>query len=153
MIGSREFYGELVEHSSRQRSSPHLPMSCVRETIALGCERCRFCQIIIDQNMAEAAAGLMDRVNLACSETDDIRAILPGQRPEIVLLRSRSHGEIYLLPFLLVRWWIRFGTLSFEDDDLVRAKHDMRVYSFYCVGGLAILVIFLLFPVLRRLLN
>ena len=48
-----------------------------KETIALGCERCRFCSVVIDQQAASSAADLMDRVNLACSEADEIRAILP----------------------------------------------------------------------------
>lgn len=111
------------------------------ETIALGCERCRFCSIVIDQRAASAAADLMDRVNLACSEADEIRALLPGgQTDSVIFGPSRSRGDLYLVPILLLRWWYRFGSLRLNDDDLIRARQDMKQYALVLALVFAVLV-------------
>lgn len=121
------------------------------ETIALGCERCRFCSLVIDQNAAVAAADLMDRVNLACSEADEIRALLPGGETDSLLFgSSRSGGDIYLVPILLLRWWLRFGSLRLDDDDLIRARRDMQQYTFVLAVVLAALVAFAIYAVRAR---
>jgi predicted RNA-binding Zn-ribbon protein involved in translation (DUF1610 family) len=101
------------------------------ETIALGCERCRFCSVAIDQERAKAAADLMDRVNQACNDAEEIRAImsLPKRGLELAF-RQRTAFDVYLVPFLLARWWIRFGSLRFEDEDLAHARQDMKLYAF-----------------------
>lgn len=100
------------------------------ETIALGCERCRFCSVVIDQQAASAAADLMDRVNQACSEADEIRALLPGGQTDSALFGpSGSRGDLYLVPILVLRWWYRFGSLRLNDDDLIRARRDMKQYA------------------------
>ncbi len=110
-----------------------------KETIALGCERCRFCSTAIDQQTANAAADLMDQVNLACSEAEDIRAAFPWRRndPSELLLRRREY-EAYLVPFFLIRWWVRFGTLKFEDEDFLRARKDMTRYAWMAAGAITI---------------
>jgi hypothetical protein len=110
-----------------------------KETIALGCERCRFCSVSIDQQAAQAAADLMDRVNLACSEAEDIRALFPWQATALGLASERRQGiDLYLLPFLLARWWVRYGSLKLEDEDLARARKDLTLYSWLVALALAI---------------
>jgi hypothetical protein len=112
-----------------------------KETIALGCERCRFCSAVIDQRGATGAADLMDRVNLACSEAEDIRAFYSWHRSVLELPSVRRQGiEIYVVPFLLIRWWVRFGSLKLEDEDLIRAKRDLTRYSWLA----ALLIVFML---------
>jgi hypothetical protein len=110
------------------------------ETIALGCERCRFCSAVIDQQAATAAANLMDRVNLACSEAEEIRARLSWSWTVLDLPFGRRQGiEVYLVPFLLTRWWLRFGSLKLQDEDLVRARRDLTRYSW--IAGLSLVFI------------
>jgi hypothetical protein len=112
-----------------------------KETIALGCERCRFCSIVIDQQAATAAADLMDRVNLACSEAEDIRALCSWHRSALDLPFVKRRGvEIYLVPFLLIRWWIRFGSLTIEDEDLMQAKMDLNRYSWLAALSLVFIL-------------
>ncbi|MGA9069889.1 MAG: hypothetical protein WB424_06535 [Terracidiphilus sp.] len=112
-----------------------------KQTIALGCERCRFCSVVIDQNAAAAAADLMDRVNLACSDAQDIRTICNWHRKAFSFsVEPRQGLAYYLVPFLLARWWMRFGSLQLEDEDLIRAKKDMSKYSWITAVSLAIFV-------------
>jgi hypothetical protein len=123
------------------------------ETIALGCERCRFCSAVIDQTAAAAAADLMDRVNLACSEAEDIRALFDREPSEYDML-SKGRGErpdFYLLPILLIRWWIRFGKLRANDKDLTAAKGDMKTYAFVVFGGTALGLLLILLSVMHWL--
>ena len=92
----------------------------------------------------------MDRVNLACSEAEDIRAVFSRDGAALeVLDRRGSSGSLYVVPFLLVRWWVRFGSLRMEDEDLIRARHDMKQYAFFS----AVLVVVALFLVLLPLLH
>lgn len=88
----------------------------------------------------------MDRVNLACSEADEVRALFSRDRNDLSdLLASRRGSGYYLLPYLLVRWWVRFGSLKFEDEDFLRAKSDMARYGWVAAGifvlGLAVLAL------------
>lgn len=115
-----------------------------KQTIALGCERCRFCSTAIDQQAANEAADLMDRVNLACNEAEEIRAYFSWHSAELDTEQAGGRGvEAYLIPILLLRWWVRFGALKFEDEDFLRAKSDMTRYAWYA-AGLAALGLFLL---------
>jgi hypothetical protein len=122
------------------------------ETIALGCDRCRFCSIVIDQKAAEKAADLMDRINAACSEAEEIRALM-GKDPsmlDIGPVRNRGRFELYLVPFLLIRWWIRFGTLKAEDEDLNQARSDLKSYSLYGAVALLAIVGFALYSIKHK---
>jgi hypothetical protein len=112
------------------------------ETIALGCERCRFCSVVIDQQQASAAADLMDRVNLACSEADEIRALMGKDESmlDISPVRNRSRLELYLVPFLLIRWWVRFGALKADDEDLNKARGDMKSFALFGAFGLLVIL-------------
>ena len=121
-----------------------------RETIALGCERCRFCSVVIDQKEAAAAADLMDRVNLACSEADDIRALLPWGQSGPAFVPSSRRGDTYLLPILIARWWFRFASLRLDDEDLIRARQDMGQYAFITVGALAFVALLALLSFILR---
>lgn len=121
------------------------------ETIALGCERCRFCSIAIDPKAAEVAAVLMDRVNLACSEAEEVRALLPwGQPHSEFFVPSRGRGDAYFLPIFIARWWLRFGSLRMNDEDLIRARKDMKQYAFFILGGIAVVLLFALWETLVR---
>lgn len=121
------------------------------ETIALGCERCRFCSVAIDPTAAKVAADLMDQVNLACSEADEVRALLPwGHANSELFVPSRSRGNLYFLPVLIARWWLRFGSLRMDDEDLIRARQDMKRYAFFTVGGIAVILLFALWEALVR---
>lgn len=121
-----------------------------RQTIALGCERCRFCSVVIDQRSAEAAADLMDRVNLACSEAEDIRALLSWPKQDFdIALRPGNRYDVYLAPIFLIRWWIRFGSLHVEDEDLIRARKDLKTYSLYAFAVLIIVLFLACLPTLR----
>jgi len=118
-----------------------------KETIALGTERCRFCGVVIDQQAAGIAADLMDKVNLAISEAEDIRAMLVPR--EGLTLGGTRQGDWYFLPVLLVRWWVRFGKVRMDDPELLQARADMRLYSWIAAGVLAVILIGLAFPVLQ----
>jgi hypothetical protein len=109
------------------------------ETIALGCERCRFCSSVIDQQAAGAAADLMDRVNQACSDAEEIRYLLSMDTAAGDLaLDRRPRGEVYLVPFLLARWWFQFGAIKIEDEDFKRAKRDLTILSW--IGALLLVI-------------
>jgi hypothetical protein len=97
-----------------------------------------------------AAADLMDRVNLACSEADEIRAVLPWGRSSPAFVPSTRRGDIYVLPILIARWWVRFGSLRLDDEDLIRARHDMRQYAFVAIGGIAVAALLALLSSLFR---
>jgi hypothetical protein len=123
------------------------------ETIALGCERCRFCSIVIDPHAAFAAADLMDRVNLACSEAEDIRALLPWNHADSgIFVPSRSRGDLYFLflPILIARWWLCYGSVRMDDEDSIKARHDLKQYALFTVGGIALVALLALSRLLIR---
>jgi len=94
----------------------------------------------------------MDRVNLACSEADEIRSLM-GHDPsmfDIAPVRSRNRIDIYLLPFFLISWWVRFGTLRAQDEDLIRLRNDMKMYSWYGALALAVLVGITVYSIAHR---
>jgi hypothetical protein len=83
----------------------------------------------------------MDRVNLACSEADEIRALLGNEPADWdITADRRGRIDIYLIPFLLLRWWVRFGSLRANDTDLKAARKDMKLYSWIGLTVLAIVV-------------
>jgi hypothetical protein len=83
----------------------------------------------------------MDRVNQACSEAEEIRALFSWNQIPLEIPLSRSHGiEIYHVPIRLFRWWLRFGSLKFEDEDLIRARKDMTRYSWFTALSLVFIL-------------
>ena len=66
------------------------------------------------------------------------------------LLARRRGAEYYLVPFLLVRWWVRFGGLKFEDADLLKARRDMTRYVWILTGLIVVSLAGLVFTYVDR---
>jgi hypothetical protein len=120
------------------------------ETIALGCERCRFCSVSIDQSAAITAANLMDRVNAAVSRADQICLLCSWRDRGPGMLINFGPGEsVYAVPILLFGWWASYGSLRCKDKDFLRAREDMKRYAWIAGALVAVLLIPCLYSHLR----
>lgn len=108
------------------------------ETIDVSAQSCRFCFTPIDSLTAETAADLLQRVNAACSEVDDIEVWLPGRSQSLLVARGKIAELLLILtfvfPVLEIRWWIRHGSIRSNDPDFVRAKKNVWRYTLISVA-------------------
>lgn len=74
----------------------------------------------------------MDRVNAAINEADEIRTLLFGGYRLGDMPMGRRGYKLYMVPYLIVHWWVRFGSLEFDDEDYFRARTNMTLYA--CVA-------------------
>lgn len=112
------------------------------QTIALGSERCRFCSAAIDPKAAEAAADLLERVDRACSEAEEIHSIIePNEEDCDPLTGKTDDAGLFVSPFLIFRWWYRFGSVRANDEDLICARKYMTKYALYWGALLGVIMV------------
>jgi hypothetical protein len=96
-----------------------------KQTIDASSTQCRFCSAAIDPVAAEAAAEKMSKVNQACV-------------PFLTWLGMLGSYFLALaVPFMSVRWWVKFHSIRVDDRDFNRAKTTVIVIS--VLGGLNLL--------------
>jgi len=117
-----------------------------KQTIDVTASQCRFCSAPIDPAAALVAAEKMARVNLACSDASFLRTaaisllVFLGIMfiPFMGLLGICGYYFLALaVPFLSIRWWVRFHSIREDDPDFKRARTTVIVVSI--VGTLPLL--------------
>jgi len=102
-----------------------------KETIDTSEPECRFCHAPIDEGAAEAAAEVMAKVNQACSDASYLKVMAIAVLVTFVLSFVPfvsflgTCALIFLLfavPIMLVRWWVKFGSLQTSEQDFSRAR-------------------------------
>jgi hypothetical protein len=113
-----------------------------KQTIDVSSTQCRFCSSIIDPAVAEAAAEKMARVNQACSDASFLRTmaisilVFFGVMFIPFMTWLGIFGYYFLMfavPFMTIRWWIRFHAIRADDRDFNRARTTVIVISVLCL--------------------
>jgi hypothetical protein len=117
-----------------------------KQTIDASALNCRFCSATIDPAKAEAAAEKMSRVNQACSDASFLRTmgfsllVFLGVMfiPFMGLLGICGYYFlVFAVPFMAIRWWVKFHAIRADDSDFRRARTTVIVVS--VLGSLPLL--------------
>ncbi|MGB9408038.1 MAG: hypothetical protein WCA89_10915 [Terracidiphilus sp.] len=127
-----EFRGDRMFESMGITSQARVfPCPVCKETIDTSALKCRFCSASIDPGAAEAAADAMARVNQACSDASYLKVMAIAVLVAFALSFAPIvgflgyWGLIFLLfavPFMVVRWWVKFGSIQTNESDFSRAR-------------------------------
>ncbi len=126
-----------------------------KQTIDSSSTKCRFCSATIDPTAAELAAEKMAKVNQACSDASFLRTmafailVFLGLMffPILNMLGSLGYDFLmFAVPFMTIRWWVKFGAIHADDRDFERARSTLFVVSI--LGPLPLL--FLIASVIHR---
>jgi hypothetical protein len=109
-----------------------------KQTIDTSSTSCRFCSAIIDPAVAEAATEKMAKVNQACSDASFLRTMAIGLLVFIGLMFFPFLGLLgivgyyflmFAVPFMTIRWWVKFRAVRADDRDFKRAKTTVIIIS------------------------
>jgi len=119
-----------------------------KQTIDSSSTKCRFCSAAIDPAAAEVAAEKMAKVNQACSDASFLRTMAIAilvffglMFVPYLLSWVGLFGYYFLMfavPFMTIRWWVKFGAIRADDRDLKRARTTVIVVSI--LGPLPLLI-------------
>jgi hypothetical protein len=118
-----------------------------KQTIDSSSTKCRFCSATIDPAAAELAAEKMAKVNQACSDASFLRTmaitilVFLGFMfvPFLSILGISGYWFLmFAVPFMTIRWWVKFGAIRADDRDLKRARTTVIVVS--VLGPLPLLI-------------
>jgi len=122
------------------------PCPTCRETINTSIARCPFCSTPIDEAAAKASAAETSRISQACSDASYLKVMLGTLIPFAGLVFFPFLGLAgligfvfikYAVPFMALRWWIKYGRIRSQDVDLKSARKTVVVAS---AVSLAVLV-------------
>ncbi len=109
-----------------------------KQTINVTLTQCTYCGVAIDASVAEIAAVKMARQNNACSDASFLRTCALAM-PVFWLLMLVPFvsmlgvcGYFFLLfaiPFLSIRWWVKYANVELSDSDTRRARTTVVVIS------------------------
>jgi hypothetical protein len=131
------------------------PCPNCRETINTSMAACKFCGTPIDRNAAEQSAAETTRISAACSDASYLKIMAGLLLPFLGLMfipLLTLVGVVGLwflrvaIPFMCVRWWIKYGKIKTTDPDFSNARGTAIWVS--VVGLLAL--IWLAFSVFSR---
>lgn len=86
--------------------------------------------------MAEAAADRMAQLNQACSDASYLRTMAGSMLVFLLLSFLPLVGFVAMIgfyflavavPVLMIRWWVKFGSLTSDDRDWGRAKRTVLI--------------------------
>jgi hypothetical protein len=109
-----------------------------KQTIDASAPQCRFCSTPFDAAVAEAAAEKMSRINQACSDASFLRTAAISILAFLGIMFIPFMGLlgvcgyyflIFAVPFLLIRWWVKFHGIRTDDSDFRRARITVIVIS------------------------
>lgn len=117
------------------------------QTINTSMTACPYCNAAVDAGAAEAAAAQMSKVNQACSDASYLKIMLGVMTAFLGLCFIPIMGLIgvvgfwfltFAVPFMAIRWWVKFGSLRADEEDFRRAK---RTAIFVSIGAVVILIL------------
>jgi hypothetical protein len=123
------------------------PCPNCRETINTSMRQCSFCSTPIDQASAEASAAETSRISQACSDASYLKIMAWTLLSFLALYLFPFLGLagmvgytflVFAIPFMVIRWWVKFGSIKTGDPDFRTAKRAAIV-----VGIVALI----LFPI------
>jgi hypothetical protein len=124
-----------------------LPCHHCGQTINTSMSQCPFCGAAVDPGAALASAELFAKVNQAISDASYLK-IMAGSAITFFVLRLVPFLGLvgivgfwfleFAVPFMLVRWWVRYGNLKSPDAEFVRAK---RTSMYVGAGALAFFIL------------
>ncbi len=109
-----------------------------RQTIDVTSSQCRFCSTAVDPEAAAMAAEKMAKINRGCSDASFLRTAAISIFAFIGIMFIPFMGLLGLVgyyflllavPFLAIRWWIRFHNIQTDDTDFRRARITLIVIS------------------------
>lgn len=118
-----------------------------KQTIDVSATQCRFCSSPIDPVTAQAAAEKMAKLNQACSDASFLRTAAISVLAFFGIMFVPFFGLLgivgyyFLLvavPFLAIRWWVKFGKIQADDSDFRRARITVIVISALIVIPIAL---------------
>jgi hypothetical protein len=113
-----------------------------KQTIGASATQCRFCSAPIDPAVAEAASEKMARVNQACSDASFLRTMAISVFvflgimfiPFVTWLGICGYYFLmFAVPFMTIRWWLKFHAIRSDDRDFTRARTTVIVISALCL--------------------
>lgn len=113
-----------------------------KQTIDSSSTQCRFCSAVIDPVTAAMAAEKMAIVNLACSDASFLKTMAISMLvffgimfiPFMGLLGICGYYFLmFAVPFMTIRWWIKFHAVRDDDRDFKRARTTLIVISVLCL--------------------
>ncbi len=126
------------------------------ETINNLAEICPFCAAPIDPAAAMAAVAETSRVSAACSDASLLKITAGSLLTFFALMFVPFFGTIggvayfclsFVLPFMAVRWWIKYGRIKTTDADFAPARRSALIAS--AVSLLALIAVFPVFLLLH----
>jgi hypothetical protein len=113
-----------------------------KQTIDASSTECRFCSAAIDPAVAQAATENMACVNQACSDASFLRTMAISILaffgimfiPFLTWLGLCGYYFLmFAVPFMTIRWWIKFHAIHADDRDFMRARITVIVISGLCL--------------------
>jgi hypothetical protein len=129
------------------------PCPNCKETINTSMLECPFCSTPIDRAAAEDSAAATSRISQACSDASYLKVMAWSLLTFFFLMfipfvsLAGVAGIWFLriaIPVMVVRWWIKFGSIKTDDPDYSRAKRAAIV-----VGIVAVLALVSAIPMHR----
>lgn len=125
------------------------PCPSCRETINTSVRECPRCSTPIDPAAAQAAASATTRISQACSDASYLKILCWAGGSFLLLMFLPLIGlAAYLglwflrfaIPFMCIRWWIKFGRIHTDDPDYARAR-NLATAASVCAGLLLLGII------------
>jgi len=123
-----------------------LPCPNCGETINTSVQQCPFCSTPIDPAAAEVSAAATSRISQACSDASYLKILawaLVTFFCQIFVPFLGLVGIVGLwflriaIPVMVVRWWIKFGSIKTDDPDFARAKRAAIIVGIVALRALA----------------
>ena len=123
-----------------------LPCPNCGETINTSVQQCPFCSTPIDAAAAEVSAAATSRISQACSDASYLKVMAWSLVTFFFLMfvpfvgLAGAVGLWFLrtaIPVMVVRWWIKFGSIKTDDPDFARAKRAAIIVGIVAMQGLA----------------
>lgn len=124
------------------------PCPNCNQTINTSMQQCAFCSAPIDAVAAQASAEATAKISRACSDASYLKIMAGsvlgffGLRFVPLLMHIGWLGFNFLaiaIPFMCIRWWIKYGRIQTTDPDFA----DAKLSASYVTGGTLLLFLFL----------
>jgi hypothetical protein len=122
------------------------PCPNCHETINTSVRECPHCSTPIDPVVAQVAAAATTRISQACSDASYLKIMCWAAGSFFLIMFLPLLGAAgylglwflrFAIPFMSIRWWIKFGRIKTDDPDFSHAKNAATAAS--VLAGLLLL--------------